>query len=197
VKFLAATALAVISTAAAYGQAAAQSFPPPICLKPDGTQESCLLRQCRALGLDRCYEPPARRMEPNPPQTDITKLHSGAYTQPIVYPNWKPLPPLEYDFPYEGKLLIVRSEADLPDFHMCPKPEPGRYILGCAIRYRNADGSLMKKCDIYIAPESLIGKYGLSFEDALRHEMAHCNGWPGHHPGMRPLGTPRRGPPTS
>jgi hypothetical protein len=30
------------------------------------------------------------------------------------------LPPLEYDYPYRGKLTIVRDKEDLPDVHLCP-----------------------------------------------------------------------------
>jgi hypothetical protein len=117
---------------------------------------------------------------------------SNGYAQSIVHPNWSPVPPLEYDYPYEGHLRIWRNSAEFPDMELCPKPEKGRFILGCAIRYRELDGTLSKrKCDIYIAPESLISKYGLSFEDALRHEMAHCNGWSTNHEGSRPLGAPR------
>jgi hypothetical protein len=52
VKFLAATVLALLPLTAA-------AQVPVICLKPDGTEESCQLRQCRALGID-CHEPERR-----------------------------------------------------------------------------------------------------------------------------------------
>jgi hypothetical protein len=53
------------------------------------------------------------------------------------------LPPVEFDYPYEGKLTIVRDKEDLPDIHLYPH-DKDRALLGCAMRYRNADGTLEK-----------------------------------------------------
>jgi hypothetical protein len=116
---------------------------------------------------------------------------SNGYAQSIVHPNWNPLPPLEFDYPYGGVLTIVRSEADFPDWHLCPQPPKPREMLACAIRFRKPDGTLTGRCSIYIAKDATLAKNGISYEDVLRHEMAHCNGWGSDHAGARPLGSPR------
>jgi hypothetical protein len=36
-----------------------------------------------------------------------------------------------------------------------------------------------------LAIETQLAFDGLSYEIVLRHEVGHCNGWPGDHPGMR------------
>jgi hypothetical protein len=54
--------------------------------------------------------------------------------------------------------------------------------LGCSVRYPNPD-----RCYITIATDDIIRKTLLNYEIILRHEVAHCNGWPQNHPdGRRP-----------
>jgi hypothetical protein len=85
------------------------------------------------------------------------------------------LPPLRYDRPYEGHLTIetVANWAALPA--SCRGLSVR--LVACAIRgesVRNGD-----YCRIYILEHA-------RSDLVLRHEIGHCNGWPGHHPDERP-----------
>src|SRR5262245_25407272 len=88
------------------------------------------------------------------------------------------LPPLEFDRPYAGTLTVVRTDV-MPS--ACPKPDPGKPILGCAVP-NGRDW-----CVVHIALDSTLAAAGISFEIVLRHETGHCNGWPNDHPGARPI----------
>jgi hypothetical protein len=97
------------------------------------------------------------------------------------------VPPKKFDYPFPGNLIITRvSEFDAH----CPREarEFGDNLLGCARPY----GSV---CKIYIAPDETLALRGLKYEDALRHEVAHCNGWihdrDGNDLGNDPFSTPR------
>jgi hypothetical protein len=159
----------------------------------------CMLVGLLSLGSIGCVQhpyatPPVEQRTPLPrrkpkPRADTPRvaehlhanpeaaIHQIGWEKPIpVFPDWKALPPLEYDYPCEGVLTIVRTREDFRDANLCVVPK-GRDVLACAMRFRNSDGSLAPKCEIYIAPEAILRRYGISYEDALRHEMAHCNGW--------------------
>jgi hypothetical protein len=96
------------------------------------------------------------------------------------------LPPSEYDHPFEGRLLIIDGGDPGMMRLMCErtKAPPEMYFLGCAslspaIRklYGDAD------CVIIHASEELHARYQWTVNLTVRHEIAHCNGWPGDHPG--------------
>ena len=54
----------------------------------------------------------------------------------------------------------------------CPEYPIGVIIIACARPY----GSI---CKIYIvADEIILELWGHRYEDVLRHEIGHCNGWP-------------------
>src|SRR5688572_17978722 len=73
------------------------------------------------------------------------------------------LPPARYDHPYKGRTVVLnRTCPGAPD------------SLACAW----VEGST---CKVALAP-SLRGERR---RVNMRHEVAHCNGWPGHHPGAR------------
>jgi hypothetical protein len=38
-----------------------------------------------------------------------------------------------------------------------------------------------------VAPEADMKVVGLTMDITLRHEIAHCNGWPGDHRGALPI----------
>jgi hypothetical protein len=79
------------------------------------------------------------------------------------------LPPPEYDKPYTGKL--TKRFAPLADI---PKLCGGPGKFACARVGSDA-------CDIVIA--ELGGTITLALQNVLiRHELGHCNGWPGDHP---------------
>jgi hypothetical protein len=81
-------------------------------------------------------------------------------------------PPAEYDKPFVGKLeeFIAKDQEELASFCW------GLSVLGCA-KHWPASESGPPLCDIYLAPDELIRKRGLTTEIVRRHEMAHCNGW--------------------
>jgi hypothetical protein len=41
-------------------------------------------------------------------------------------------------------------------------------------------------CHILIAPLKELQKSGYTLDTIRRHEIGHCNGWPGDHPGAPP-----------
>ena len=65
---------------------------------------------------------------------------------------------------------------------LCPNlKEP----VGCAKHAKD-----LSWCKVYVVSDAFINKhtaeqrklFGYSYENFLRHELAHCNGWPGDHP---------------
>ena len=86
------------------------------------------------------------------------------------------LPPIEYDRPYTGKLTVeVVTRAQL--LATCSSALASS--LGCAFPSKD-------RCHIKLLDEESIRAVGWTVELMLRHERAHCNGWPGDHPGKRP-----------
>jgi hypothetical protein len=92
------------------------------------------------------------------------------------------IPPLEYDHPYNGKVIVERSTSQAEIRSRCD-PSTFPYHLGCS-RLR-PDG-----CYILLADDEFIRKHGWTSDIVLRHEIGHCNGWPGDHRGG---GSPRFG----
>jgi hypothetical protein len=98
------------------------------------------------------------------------------------------LPPLEYDHPFDGEIIIVRTEAEYtPGFWKCRMSHPTP--VGCA-RVGGRNG----KCVMYIADDATLQRYGEEYDLVLRHETGHCNGW-ANHEGARPVGSPPGSPP--
>jgi hypothetical protein len=101
----------------------------------------------------------------------------------LVVPTPKPkyliLPPVEFDHPYAGKLTVetVATREELSE--ICGKAFT-QWTLGCAFRHGN------NGCRIVLADESIIKARGWTVALIMRHEIGHCNGWPGDHPGERP-----------
>ena len=88
------------------------------------------------------------------------------------------LPPAEYDHDYDGDLTIrmVESLAELHAYCKLDAPQ----MLACSVR--NA-----RSCLIVMVDDVIMRKRGWNTGLILRHERGHCNGWPGDHPGERPL----------
>src|SRR5262249_20102553 len=94
------------------------------------------------------------------------------------------LPPPEYDHPYTGELLIIEVEKQQTLIDNCPtiyrnKP-PNTPAIACTIRHE-------KSCVVLIASKDQFPWFQMihksySYENVLRHEIGHCNGWPGDHP---------------
>src|SRR5262245_40874092 len=99
------------------------------------------------------------------------------------------LPPLEYDHPYKGELIIIDNvkretlqENCGPIYRNAPSTG---FLPGCAHVYSN-------KCVVLIAEQRTITSLALihpswSYDHILRHEIGHCNGWPSNHAGFRSL----------
>lgn len=79
-------------------------------------------------------------------------------------------PPSRYDYPYPGKLRTFMG----PESFI--RRNCGLWAWACTME--PAGGV----CTIYI--QELGPKVNLAGQKALiRHEVGHCNGWPGNHPG--------------
>jgi hypothetical protein len=87
-----------------------------------------------------------------------------------------PLPPVEFDHAYTGKLTVLKEDNYVFIQHVC-RDTPN--AIACSFRtYDDKTGETLS-CRIMLGPDVW------DDERALRHEMAHCNGWPGTHPGAR------------
>src|SRR4051794_41102065 len=93
------------------------------------------------------------------------------------------MPPKEYDHPFRGpgELIVTyaKSQGEVRD--QCPGavwPRAGAF--GCS---RNKSWG----CQVVIAPEADAKRVGLTTDVLLRHEIAHCNGWPSDHRGASPI----------
>ena len=84
-------------------------------------------------------------------------------------PRNKHLPPLEYDYPYAGKMFIYRGSLSEVRMHCL-----NRQAIGCA--YRSAVGA---ECHVWIINDDDLLPYDklldITYDVLLRHERAHCN----------------------
>src|SRR5262245_11782590 len=87
-------------------------------------------------------------------------------------------PPPRYDpllHPYNGKLTIRRitvKEAGKLCAHQLRPDDRG---LGCT----TPPTDLSNGCEVRIVTDAELKEHGrgLTYDDVLRHEVAHCNGW--------------------
>lgn len=86
-----------------------------------------------------------------------------------------PLPPIEFDRPYTGRLIIhTFDNTDDLILHCNSKPT----TLACA---RHGDGW----CFIYKVTNRMIEVRGYNPDHVMRHEHGHCNNWSGKHDNAR------------
>ena len=110
-------------------------------------------------------------------QTPLAQLFPPApRSAPTIGP--KILPPPEYDYPYTGKLILNRVDTLEELFKKCPGLPS--FILACT--YLRKDNS----CLVFMVADDIIRLRGWTAKILLRHEIGHCNGWPGDHPGSLP-----------
>jgi hypothetical protein len=92
------------------------------------------------------------------------------------------LPPVEFDHPYKGKLIIktVRSVAEMGA--VCPTATK----IACA---SISHGPITPKttCLIYLRDDAEMRRQNWRRHLILRHEIGHCNGWVGHAGARRAL----------
>jgi hypothetical protein len=92
------------------------------------------------------------------------------------------VPPAQYDKPYTGRLTVDTVPTQRALAEICPIAAARTpNLIGCAMRAH--DGS---HCRIVLVAEGVVVALGSSRARIMRHEIAHCNGWPGDHPGGRP-----------
>lgn len=94
------------------------------------------------------------------------------------------IPPVEYDHPYEGFLVVNRTSNLETTRERCnkaafPHTLP-RNAIACAVSFKAAT-TREGFCLVFIPPDEVLAKYNISYDLAYRHEMAHCNGWPADH----------------
>jgi hypothetical protein len=91
-------------------------------------------------------------------------------------------PPAKYDHPYTGKLTIERVTDPAAVRAHCPNTKKP---LGCAHHARD-----LSWCRVYVVSDEYINQqysaetrklFGYTYENFLRHELGHCNGWPSDH----------------
>ena len=115
---------------------------------------------------------------PTPAAIPIPAQRPVPPTAPVMMPILPRimLPPTEFDRPYAGKLTVLKEDNYVFIRHVC-RDIP--HALACSYRtYDSVSGETLS-CLIMLGPDVW------DDERALRHEMAHCNGWPGNHPGAR------------
>jgi hypothetical protein len=96
--------------------------------------------------------------------------------------------------------LSLANTAKFVSAKVCPKT-PYPVTLGCAISniMRDSEGRITvpaSECVVYIADEDILEKAGWSYNILMRHERAHCHGWPlkTNEPGILPrYEVPERG----
>jgi hypothetical protein len=111
----------------------------------------------------------------------LTLALTLAATSAAAEPN-RILPPIEYDHPYGGELTIFQAKDQAQVRTMCPYAKfPPIGALGCALRHPNGS-----QCWVILAPAADLVAAGYTTELAKRHEIGHCNGWPGDHGGALP-----------
>jgi hypothetical protein len=89
------------------------------------------------------------------------------------------LPPIEYDQPYQGHMVVIRGDK-AQMVGLCPKT-PMPITLGCAIHVGEGRG-----CIVVIANDEILKRTPWSYDMVWRHENGHCQNWGGDHRGARP-----------
>ena len=89
------------------------------------------------------------------------------------------VPPAAFDRPFEGRLITIRAKNLEELREACRWPALPALALGCA----NYVSSSI--CAVTMASDEVIEAAGYTAEIVLRHEVAHCNGWPKDHAGSR------------
>jgi hypothetical protein len=130
------------------------------------------------------FSPPPREGPPLPPV--LSRADPAPPVPPAPRPRapkprfgWGSLPPPEFDHPYtEGE--VIEHRGDLDFIHqMCAHASTNTACLLAVPRNNNG------RCEIFIGNDEVLRNAGTTIEAVRSHEIAHCNGWPYHHPGMR------------
>jgi hypothetical protein len=124
--------------------------------------------------------PPTPAAIPVPPQRPIIPPPLPEWLRPAMMPvaplSDIALPPPEFDHEYKGKLTVLKEDNYVFIKHVCSDVPNA---VACSFRtYDSVTGTTIS-CLIMLGPEA--------HNDArvMAHEIGHCNGWPGDHPGAR------------
>jgi hypothetical protein len=83
-------------------------------------------------------------------------------------PVW---PPVEFDYPYKGKLVVRRLETPADIRAACPNANFANRIPVACTRLTG------EVCVIVMLPGKALMAFDLDPDDVYRHENGHCNGW--------------------
>lgn len=88
-----------------------------------------------------------------------------------------PLPPAEFDKPYQGQLQMIVVPPLEVHFQCTGSRQPifGQWVGGCAQPHEGG-------CTIIMPSHGPSKEY---LQRLYRHERGHCNGWPADHPNPR------------
>lgn len=92
------------------------------------------------------------------------------------------LPPHQYDHPFNGR-LIVHVERYFDVAKECGQydPVPGSRVEACARVFPDPQNPEKLACTVIYPRLKDVGSDDMVA--LIRHETAHCNGWPADHPG--------------
>jgi len=151
----------------------------------------CTGTQCREKAAGIARECPIKISANGKPENEREiKNCVKNWNATIAYPAkghwiWRWFPPAEYDKPYEGVLMTQRLPID--QLHkVCA---PGQ--MACAMPISigpNGKGWQISltgnraACLILMPSDSYLWEHHQDPKDTIRHEIGHCNGWPGDHP---------------
>jgi hypothetical protein len=150
-------------------------YPKPVKTKPAGVTRECATK----LSIDG-------KLENERELKTCVKNWNATIANPAKgHWKWNWPPPAEYDKPYEGILMFQR----LPLEQIQKICVPGQ--IGCAMPISTFNGGKQWQinmngnrvaCVIFLVPDSYLKEHHQDPKDAIRHETAHCNGWPADHP---------------
>jgi hypothetical protein len=126
--------------------------------EPCASYSGMKLRQCIAKETDLIELPPKyrRKVPPYKKATDV--------------PYDPHRPPPEFDHAFKGTVEI-RESAD-------PCSNGNMFTLGCTTYIQSEPYPL---CHIEMLKRRMIEAMGGKYDDVLRHEIGHCNGWKHRH----------------
>jgi hypothetical protein len=103
----------------------------------------------------------------------LAVIASTAAADPVT--SRYPFPPAEFDHPHNGTLYAHVVGGTEAVNSACNNP---KFNLGCSSHVGDI-------CFVYVASDATARKFGWTPEEVMRHEIGHCNGWPGDHANAR------------
>jgi hypothetical protein len=102
--------------------------------------------------------------------------------RPHATPDLRIVPPSEYDHPYHGGTLVTTKVRDQDEVRrLCPGAQ---FTMGVALA---CSYPIVGGCMVVVAPEADIKAFSMELNLVMRHEVAHCNGWPADHRDARSI----------